>query len=164
MGGFLSAIGTAYGNFWLWAWGGAVGAELYIVLSAAIVGTVLICLPFYLVLVVLENHRTRRQIGDGITVYSSPSRLVTFLTFLSILWLFFGLLLILGSGILGATEYRANFKECVQMEQDISNTTLSAYVTYCRARDHVNADWSDWGDPHISMSPLMDVNIVTELP
>lgn len=157
----LQAMAAAYGNFWLWAWGGAMGAYVWMVLVAALVGTAMMAIPLVYGLNVVEQNRRAERFPD---TYTKPSRWKLASAFLAFPMFFVSLIFTMGLGIGGGETYHANFRECVQIEDRTVEIPQTIMTLMCRDRTHVDEEWSEWRVANVQLGRKFLVPEVQELP
>lgn len=157
----LQAMAAAYGNLWLWAWGGATGAFVWMTLTAAVVGTAMMAVPIVYGLNVVEQNRRAERFPED---YVKPPRWKIVLSFMAFPWFFISLFLTMGVGIGGADVYVENFRECVQIEDRTVEVPQTIMVKMCRDRNHVDEEWSEWAVANVQLGSKFLVPEVQELP
>jgi len=140
----VQPMAEAYANFFLWAFAGAPSAELWLVLTAVILGTAIMCIPLYLAL----NGRAGKLVS-----------------FLALPFFVFGLFFALALGINGTAEFQSNFRECVQIEDRTTVVPQTVMIRMCRTRDNLADDLGPWQYSNmIAGQKFIGVPEVQELP
>lgn len=145
-------------SFWLWIAGGTASASMWMIFASAIIAASVMVTPVLLLARNTKRDENGKIIDEGWRWSHVP-------LMLGGIALFFGGLMLAGFlGIIGVSEYHANFRHCVQtydvanIREDIDAVTV--HTLHCRERAHINDEWSAFSVAGVQQQPYINAEFV----